>query len=93
MVKDPPKGLKRYIEWTLQGVQTGKIAYVMARRKLPEPVHGGKWTLDSKFNPAQEILHDPTMADIFVAAIVRGLGVVEVKNEKGQSVSLLDSRD
>jgi hypothetical protein len=80
-VKAPPHGLKRYLEWLGRGSPTGRVAYVLNEWNLPEPVSGGEWALDSKFNAAQEILRDPSLKEVFRAAINKGVKVVRWLNE------------
>ena len=67
------KGLKRYYEWMARGARTGRIAYVIQEWNLPEPVPGGEWAPDTKFNAAEELLRDPEMKFIFKAAIDEGV--------------------
>jgi hypothetical protein len=80
-VKAPPNGLKRYLEWLGRGIPTGRAAYVLNEWNLPEPVSGGEWALDSKFNAAQEILRDPSLKHVFRATINKGVKVVKWPDE------------
>ena len=61
--------LDRYIEWMSGGRRTGRVAYALGARKLPKPVTGAQWQLDSKFNVAEELLRDPSLKDVIKAAI------------------------
>ena len=69
-------GLKRYFEWMGRSVRTGRVAYVIDEWNLPEPVPGGEWTFDPKFNAAEELLRDPDMKFIFKAALDEGAKLV-----------------
>ena len=76
MIEPTPAGMKRYAEWLSRGKRTGRIAYVLDEWKLPEPVTGGEWALDAKFNAAQEILIDPGIKEVFKTVIAEGRAVV-----------------
>jgi len=72
-----PDKLVRYIEWQSGGRRTGRIAYVIGKQALPEPIAAGaEWQIDSKFNVADEILRNPAIKDVFRAAIANGVKVV-----------------
>jgi hypothetical protein len=64
MTKQPPGGLKRYLEWTSRGATTGRRAYVLKEWDLPEPIPGAQWVLDSKFNAAEEVLRYPKVKEV-----------------------------
>jgi hypothetical protein len=81
MTHQPPGGLKRYIEWMARGIRTGRVAYVIDEWNLPEPIIGGEWALDSKFNAAEEILRDPDLKFIFKNAIDEGVKLVDKPGE------------
>ena len=61
--------LKEYIEWMSRGRRTERIAYVTKKWDLPKPLPGAEWQLDSKFDMAQELLHDPNLKKVFKAAL------------------------
>ena len=67
-----PNKLARYVEWQSGGRRTGRVAYVIGKQRLPEPIAGAEWQIDSKFNASEEILRDPTIK----AAIANGVEVV-----------------
>jgi len=72
-----PDKLVRYIEWQSGGRRTGRVAYVIGRQFLPEPIAAGaEWQIDSKFNVADEILRNPSIKDVLKAAITNGVKVV-----------------
>jgi hypothetical protein len=45
-----PDRLARYIEWQSGGRRTGRVAYVIGVRNLPEPITGAEWQIDPQFN-------------------------------------------
>ena len=67
-----PNKLARYVEWQSGGRRTGRVAYVIGKQHLPEPIAGAEWQIDSKFNVSEEILRDPTIK----AAIANGVEMV-----------------
>jgi hypothetical protein len=74
--KTEVKKLNRYIEWMSGGRQTGRVAYALGARKLPKPVTGAQWQVDSKFNAAEELLREPSLKDVIKVAINNGIEVV-----------------
>ena len=77
MTSQPPDRLKRYSECKSRGARSGRVAYVLKERNLPEHCAGDEWVFDTTFNAAQEILRDPSLKDVFKAAIDKGVKVVE----------------
>ena len=71
-----PNKLARYVEWQSGGRRTGRVAYVIGTQRLPKPIAGAEWQIDSKFNASEEILRDPTIKAAFKAAIANGVEVV-----------------
>ncbi len=55
-----PNKLTRYVEWLSGNRKTGRMAYVLQKGGLPEPVSGAEWVLDSRFNAAEEVLQNPS---------------------------------
>ena len=74
-----PDRLARYIEWQSGGRRTGRVAYVIGVRNLPEPITGAEWQIDPQFNPAEEILRDPTIKTVLRAAIANGVKVITLR--------------
>jgi hypothetical protein len=81
MTKRSKPGLKRFFEWMSRGIRTGRVAYVIDEWNLPEPVPGGEWALDSKFNVAEELLRDPEMKFIFKTALDEGVKLVQCSQD------------
>jgi hypothetical protein len=69
-------GLRRYSEWLSRGRRTDRIAYVLKEWNLPRPLPGAEWRHDRTFNAAEEVLADPSLKDVFEAAIEEGVAVV-----------------
>jgi len=67
-----PNKLARYVEWQSGGRRTGRVG----KQRLPEPIAGAEWQIDSKFNASEEILRDPTIKVAFKAAIANGVEMV-----------------
>jgi hypothetical protein len=74
-----PERLARYIEWQSGGRRTGRVAYVIGARNLPETITGGEWQIDTQFNAAEEILRDPNIKAVFQAAITKGVKLVTLR--------------
>ena len=74
-----PERLARYIEWQGSGRLTGRVAYVIGERNLPETIAGAEWQIDPQFNPAEEILRDPTMKTVFRTVIANGVKVITLR--------------
>jgi hypothetical protein len=80
-VKEPNQRrskLARYIEWTSRG-RTGRLAYVLSERNLPQPITGAEWQLDSRFNAAEELLREPSLRHVIKAAIEKGVEIVTMR--------------
>ena len=71
--------ITRYVEWLSGNRKTGRTAYVLQKGGSPEPVSGAEWVLDSRFNAAEEVLQNPSLKDIYRAAIENGVEVVMLK--------------
>jgi hypothetical protein len=68
-------GLRKYVEWISRGRRTDRIAYVLKEWDLPVPLPGAEWQRDTKFKPAEEILANPHLRDVFREAIAKGIAV------------------
>jgi len=68
-----PNKLARYVEWQSGGRRTGRVAYVIGKQHLPEPIAGAEWQIDSKFNVSEEILRDPTLKAAIANGVVMAL--------------------
>jgi hypothetical protein len=65
-------GLRKYVEWMSRGRRTDRVAYVLKERDLPDPLPGAEWQQDVKFNPAEEVLANPDLRDVFSEVIATG---------------------
>jgi predicted RNA-binding Zn-ribbon protein involved in translation (DUF1610 family) len=69
-------GLRKYVEWMSRGRRTDRVAYVLKEWDLPEPLPGAEWQQDVKFNPAEEVLANPDLRDVFREAIANGAALI-----------------
>jgi hypothetical protein len=74
-----PDKLARYIEWQSGGRRTGRVAYVIGARNLPETIVGAEWQIDHQFNVANEILRDPNIKALFRDVIANGVKLVTLR--------------
>jgi hypothetical protein len=66
--------LQKFFE---QGAEkSGRVAYAFQASSLPEPVDGMTWQPVQSFNVADELLQDPSLKDVFKAAVTNGYAVV-----------------
>jgi hypothetical protein len=79
-------GLRKYVEWMTRGRRTDRIAYVIKKANLPQPLPGAEWQLDAKFNAAEDILRDPELKTVFKAALENGAEVVIDKHKWDQQL-------
>jgi DNA-directed RNA polymerase alpha subunit len=89
----PAKGLRRYFEWLSRGRRTGRAAYVLNDRDLPEPLPGAEWQLDQQFNAAEELLSNPNLKAAIAAALKNGVEIVNTAEKAEVKVSLTPSPD
>ena len=47
---------------------------------MPKPVAGAEWQLDTKFNVADELLRDPELKTVILAALEKGAELVVQKS-------------
>src|SRR5262245_1378998 len=64
-------GLRKYVEWMSRGRRTDRVAYVLKEWDLPAPLPGAEWQRDVKFNPAEEVLANPDLRDVFREAFAK----------------------
>jgi hypothetical protein len=65
-------GLRKYVEWMSRGRRTDRVAYVLKEWDLPDPFPGAEWQQDVKFNPAEEVVANPDLRDVFREVIATG---------------------
>ena len=64
--------LQKFVEQAPSGESLGRAAYVLNPATLPEPTPGLEWMPIPNFNAADHILNDPSLKDVFKAAISQG---------------------
>lgn len=67
--------LTKLVETGADGEKTGRVAYVLELAKLPEPVAGFEWQDDRSFHPADAILADGGLKQVFRAAVRDGYSI------------------
>ena len=70
------KRLQKFVERGAFGEGPGRAAYVLDRAKLPEPSRGFDWQIVDDFLPGSAILADPSLKQVFEAALKGGCAVV-----------------
>ena len=68
--------LTKVLETGAFGEKSGRVAYVLNPEKLPEPRPGFAWRKDATFSPADAILADSGLKEVFSAAIRNGFEIV-----------------
>ena len=68
--------LQKFIEQGAFGERPGRTAYAFNATVLPEPTKGLDWRPVTGFSPADEILGDPDLKQVFAAALKHGYAVV-----------------
>ena len=64
--------LKKMIESGSSGERSGREAFVLRPDTLPAAHAGFDWREDETFNAAEAILEDPSLKELFSAAIKNG---------------------
>ena len=72
-----PTKLKRYVEWMSRGRLTGRVAFALDPRKVPEPKPGAEWQVDQNFNAAEALLERPELRFVIKAALDNGVAMLE----------------
>ena len=72
-------GLRKYVEWMSRGRRTDRVAYVLKEWDLPDPLPGAEWQQDVKFNPAEEVLANPGLRDVFRKVTATGAALIVQK--------------
>ena len=68
--------LTKAIETGASGETTGRVAYVLEPKKLPEAHPGCAWREDATFSAADEVLADGGLKEVFRAAVRHGFAIV-----------------
>jgi|EndMetStandDraft_3_1072993.scaffolds.fasta_scaffold1717028_1 hypothetical protein len=67
--------LQKFVEQGGYGERTGRTAYAFNVSNLPEATKGLDWRSIS-FSPADEVLEDPRLKQVFEAAVKHGYALV-----------------
>jgi hypothetical protein len=68
--------LQKFVEQGVHGDKPGRTAYAFGPGNLPEPGTGLEWKSVASFRPADELIENAGLKDIFKAAIKNGCAVV-----------------
>jgi len=71
--------LRKYVEWMSRGRRTDRVAYVFKEWDLPDPLPGAEWQQEVKFNPAEEVLANPDLRDVFKEVLATGAALIVQK--------------
>jgi hypothetical protein len=65
----PTTKLRRFYEAMPFGRRTDRLAYVTRIAAMPDAVDGSEWKEDAALNAAEAILEDPSLKQIYAAAM------------------------
>ncbi|OPY98938.1 hypothetical protein A5906_30755 [Bradyrhizobium sacchari] len=68
--------LQKFVEQGGYGERTGRTAYAFNASNLPEATKGLDWRPIAGFSPADEVLEDPNLKQVFEAALKHGYALV-----------------
>jgi len=68
--------LQKFVEQGAYGEKPGRTAYAFGPGNLPEPGKGLRWGTVTPFRPADELMENTRLKEIFQAAIATGCAVV-----------------
>jgi hypothetical protein len=71
--------LQKFVEQGPYGEKPGRTAYAFGPGNLPEPGAGLEWKPVTSFRPADELIENAGLKDIFKAAIKDGCAVVSAR--------------
>jgi hypothetical protein len=67
--------LQKFVEEGLHGEKPGRTAYAFGSGNLPKPGIGLEWKPVASFRPADELMENADLKEIFKAAIKNGCAV------------------
>jgi hypothetical protein len=70
--------LQKFVEQDRNGEELGRTAYGFSRENLPPPGENLEWKAVPSFNAAEEVMEDPSLKDVFKAAIEESFAIVAV---------------
>ncbi|MBC9879921.1 hypothetical protein G8O24_21505 [Bradyrhizobium sp. INPA01-394B] len=68
--------LQKFVEQGAYGERPGRTAYAFNAALLPEPAKGLDWRPVTNFNPGDAILDEPSLKEVFAAALKNGYSLV-----------------
>ncbi|WP_024513453.1 hypothetical protein [Bradyrhizobium sp. ARR65] len=69
--------LSKFEERGPYGEKSGRVAYAFGLDKLPEAAKGFEWRRVDTFRPADELLNNSALHEVFRTAIANGCSVIE----------------
>jgi hypothetical protein len=77
--------LQKFVEQGPYGEKPGRTAYALRLDNLPAPGKGLKWKPVTSFRPADDLMENAGLKEVFQAAIMNGCAVVtrETGDEHG----------
>jgi hypothetical protein len=74
--------LQKFIEQGAYGEKAGRTAYAFGPDNLPEPNNNMKWKPVAPFSPADELMVEAGLKEVFEVALRKGFTVVEPRSTK-----------
>jgi hypothetical protein len=74
--------LQKFIEQGAYGEKAGRTAYAFGPDNLPEPNNNMKWKPVAPFSPADELMVEAGLKEVFEVALRKGFAVVEPRSTK-----------
>jgi hypothetical protein len=75
--------LQKFVEQGTYGEGPGRTAYAFGPGNLPEPGKDLQWRPVASFCPADELIENAGLKEIFQSAIANGCAVVSSGDERG----------
>lgn len=69
--------LQKFVEQGTYGEKPGRTAYVIDADNLPAATAGHTWKPVRSFSAADEVMAEPGLKEVFLAAVRNGVAVVD----------------
>ena len=76
--------LQKFVEQGAYGEKPGRTAYAFGPDNLPAASKGLQWSAVTSFRPADELIENAGLKEIFQAAIMNGWAVVSTETFGGE---------
>jgi hypothetical protein len=74
--------LQKFVEQGAYGEKAGRTAYAFGPDNLPEPGKNLEWKPVTSFRPADELMENAGLKEVFQSAIAKGCAVVGSGDER-----------